>query len=577
MRFKGTALMAAVFMSLVLYYFFVDVPAEQKEKKQQEQAEKLLPFQAEEVVEFSLTGKGEPISLRRKDLHKWELVLPLTATGDTTEADSFISEIENLKKTRVVEENPKDLSIYGLSSPLFKIHFKLRNKQEETLLIGDETPLGGSLYFMRKNHPEVMMAKSSQSRFEKTVYDFRDKTLLNFSTGSIRRIQIISENNPLELKRTDDTWEISGNIHARGDKDAIMNFLQSIQFSRVKHFVNENPESLEPYGLNSPTLKLVLGDDATHTLSLGTHKAGKGYYAKVNNSNNIVLVDTKLFETLSQKAVNFLDKTLLEFEEDDVLELTLKSEKEAIHVVRDKNNDWNIQTPIKCQADLSTINSLLFDLKEARINQFIKISMESPELFGLDSPRKSLTVKMKNSTAWTLQLGNHSADGEYVFSQRTGETTVFSLSKSVIEKLFRNLHDLRNKKLLKFESNDVNKIHIQTADEVFELEKSGPQWSLVKPKTRKVEHFGNDLVWTLKGLEFNSPVSPLLSPEVSGLNSPEFTITLFKNMQEVASLKIGKLFEQDQEYLVEANNLQYRVKEKYLDSIPSNLNKIRSK
>ena len=291
MRFKGTALMAAVFMSLVLYYFFVDVPAEQKEKKQQEQAEKLLPFQAEEVVEFSLTGKGEPISLRRKDLHKWELALPLTATGDTKEADSFISEIENLKKTRVVEENPKDLSIYGLSSPLFKIHFKLRNKQEETLLIGDETPLGGSLYFMRKNHPEVMMAKSSQSRFEKTVYDFRDKTLLNFSTGSIRRIQIISENNPLELKRTDDTWEISGNIHARGDKDAIMNFLQSIQFSRVKHFVNENPESLEPYGLNSPTLKLVLGDDATHTLSLGTHKAGKGYYAKVNNSKNIVLVE----------------------------------------------------------------------------------------------------------------------------------------------------------------------------------------------------------------------------------------------------------------------------------------------
>ncbi|MZH40631.1 MAG: hypothetical protein F3740_02275 [Nitrospinae bacterium] len=136
---------------------------------------------------------------------------------------------------------------------------------------------------------------------------------------------------------------------------------------------------------------------------------------------------------------------------------------------------------------------------------------------------------------------------------------------------------MRNKKLLKFESDDVNKIHIQTADEVFELEKSGPQWSLVKPKTSKVEHFGNDLVWTLKGLEFNSPVSPLLSPEVSGLNSPEFTITLFKNMQEVASLKIGKLFEQDQEYLVEANNLQYRVKEKYLDSIPSNLSKIRSK
>ena len=136
MRFRGTALMTAVFLGLILYYFFVDLPAEQKEKTKQEQAEKLLPLEEEKVIEFSLIGKGASIALKRETLHNWKLTLPFLATGDSNEAEAFISEIAGLKKTRTVEENPKDLSIYGLSSPFLKIHFKFENKNEETLLIG---------------------------------------------------------------------------------------------------------------------------------------------------------------------------------------------------------------------------------------------------------------------------------------------------------------------------------------------------------------------------------------------------------------------------------------------------------
>ena len=578
MKFKGTALMAAVFLNLVLYYFFVDLPAKQKEQTEKEQAEKLLPLETGKVVELSLTGNGEPIALKRKALHQWDLIRPLSAPGDATETEAFISEIEDLKKTRVVEENPKDLSIYGLSSPNLKIYFKFENKKEETLLIGDESPLGGSLYFKRESHPAVMLAASSRSHFEKSVYNFRDKTLLNFNTGSIQRIQILREGNPLEFKKTGEAWEISGDIRARGNKDAIMNFLQSIQFSRVREFVDEKPDSLESYGLNPPALKLTLENEKgeTHTLSIGHPKEGKGYFSKVNDSKNIVLADTRIFETLSQKTVEFLDKTLLEFEEKEILELSLQSENETIRVVRGESDNWDIQSPIKTATDLATVNSLLFDLKEAQINTFIKISMETPESFGLDAPKKSFSLKMKDSKIWALQLGNQSADGQQVFAQRTGEPTVFSISKEVVDKLFRSLHDLRNKKLLNFESAEVNKIVIQTPEQLFELRKSGPQWSLEKPEKIKTEHIGNDLIWTLKGLEFNSIITPPLPANLSGLNSPLFTIRLFKN-DEISALKVGKMFKPEQEYLVEVANQQYRVKNKFLDTIPLSLDKFKLK
>jgi hypothetical protein len=579
MKFRGTALMAAVFLGLALYYYFVELPAEQKVKTEQEQAGKILPLEVKKVVEFSLIGKSEPIALKRESPHNWKLTLPFSAPGDSTEAEAFISEIAGLKKTRTVEEYPKDLSIYGLSSPFIKIHFKFENKKEETLLIGNESPLGGHLYFKRENQSAVMMASSSQSSFERSIYSFRDKTLLNFNTGSIQHIQILREKNPMEFKKTGEIWGITGDIRAQGDKDAIMNFLQAIQFSRVTEFIDEAPDSMEPYGLNPPKLKLVLDfDDGSQTLSLGNLKEGKGYFGRINDSKNIILVGTRLFEVLSQKTVEFLDKTLLEFEEKEIMQLSLQSKSETIRVTRDKNDSWNIQSPIKTAADLSTVNSLLFDLKEAQITNYTKISMDTPESFGLDNPQKSISLKIKNSKTWTLQLGNQSADGQQVFAQRTGQQTVFSISKGTVDKLFRSLHDLRNKKILRFESAEVNKVLIQTPENLFELRKKGPQWSLEKPERINTDHIGNDLVWTLKGLEFSSIITPPLPTNLSGLDSPSFTLRIFKNNEEeIATLKVGEFFVPEKEYLVETGNLQYRVKSKSLDSIPLSLDKFNLK
>jgi len=120
----------------------------------------------------------------------------------------------------------------------------------------------------------------------------------------------------------------------------------------------------------------------------------------------------------------------------------------------------------------------------------------------------------------------------------------------------------------------VNKILIKTSDKLFELRKKESEWHLEKPEQIKTGHIGRDLIWTLKGLEFNSIVTPPLSENLAGLDAPLFTISLWKNAQEeIATLTVGKLFEPEQEYVVQTGNRQYRVKHKFLGSIPLNLKK----
>ena len=75
-------------------------------------------------------------------------------------------------------------------------------------------------------------------------------------------------------------------------------------------------------------------------------------------------------------------------------------------------------------------------------------------------------------------------------------------------------------------------------------------------------------------MEFNSIVTPPLPENLAGLDVPLFTISLWKNeLEEVAALKVGKLFDQEQEYIVQAGNRQYRVKNKFLEAIPIELEK----
>ena len=199
MKFKGTAGMMVVFLILGTYYFFIDLPAEKKKAQEKEIAGKVLPFKTEDIKEFSLIKQDQTITLQQNNGNTWDLSQPLKAVGDKPAAETFLSETGNLERSRVVENNPKTLSQYGLETPSLKIYLKFKEDKEETLLFGDNSPMGGNIYLKLESDPAVLLAATSKTNFEKSVYNFRDKTIFNFSSGSINRIQIKRNQNQLSV------------------------------------------------------------------------------------------------------------------------------------------------------------------------------------------------------------------------------------------------------------------------------------------------------------------------------------------------------------------------------------------
>ena len=571
--------MMAAFISLGIYYFFIDLPAEKKKTQEKEITGKVLPLKIANVSEFSLIKKNQTITLQQNTNNIWNLSQPLKVAGDNPEAEYFLSAIEALEKSRVVENNPNNLSQYGLDAPAFKIHIKFKDGGEDTLLLGDDSPIGENIYLKLKSDSAVLLAATSKTTFDKSVYQFRDKTIFNFSSGSITKIQIKRNEHPLDLIREKEEWKVSGEVRAKADKDAVLALLQAIQFLQVKEFVNEKSVSLEPFGLKKPTTTLTLEDENKKSYSIDFGVTENGIYAKKGDAPGVFRVDAKFHNTLEKRNVDFLLKNLIEFEEKDVIVINIQSKKETIQAIRLEKDNWVIKSPKETPADMATIRSLLFDLKEAKLTEFIKLSTDATEAFGLDKPKRSFSLRTGDGKTIGLQFGNTNLNGDQVFAKRTGESAVFSVSKETTKKIFRSFHELRNKKLFKFEAEDINKIVIETQQTLFEMHKSGSTWSLLKPEKIEIKEFlGNDLLWAMIGMEFESFIETGKAPKLAGLVPPSYKVSLWKSKSyKFAELQVGNLDTNSQQYYaqIEGKNGYFQIKKKYLDSLPRELDTLK--
>jgi hypothetical protein len=585
MKFKGTVWMAALFLGIALYYYLVDVPAEKKQIEEKERAGKILLFETDQVEEFTLGKKDSALHLKRKSTDDWVLLKPVQDKADADTISSFLSSLQAASFSRVVEDSAKDLSVYGLKDPSMKITLQLQGQGKKTLLVGDDHPMNKYLYVKREDENKVLLAGDSREVLDKSLFDFRDKDLLRFKGAEVVGVKFQNEGNSFELSKLNGEWKIIDGEKTKADTGEVTKFLSLVRKFKVKKFLDENPESLASYGLDMPlaqlTLKTGKGGQAL-TLLVGNKIENEGYYGKVKSANNVVLFGFQLVKTLSQKPVDFMPKTLLDFKQENVARIHLKTGEEKILLTRNKTEGWKIIEPIRASADLSTVNSLLFDLKAARVQEFIKTSVKKSELFGLDSAKKVLTVDLGDDESWTLELGNKSGDGQSYFGRRAGEALIFTLTADTTDKLFRSLHDLKNKKLLNFDKDEVQKISLEYPDQTFELQKSNENWSLTKPETIKtVKAFiGKDILWSLNGLEYESIVEAPLEDNDFGLSHPRATVTIWTgdDLKMAGKVIVGGEVENKAEHYarVEGDSNLYRIKASLLESLPKDMKKFKN-
>ena len=589
MRFKGTAALAAVFIGIVFYYFLIDLPSEKRKKEEKDRSEKVILFDPENVKAISFIKGENTITLKRLGTDEWQMTAPVNAKGDASAVSDFVSFLNNLNFTRVVEESPKDLTPFGLDTPDLKIILSMNNGETKGVHVGDDHPMGNKVYLSLLNGSRVLAAGVTKNRLDRKVHDLRDKTILDFKTPQITKIEFIRNGKTLSLKKNEESWEVSeGKISAKGNETEITNLLNTIQAAQIEQFVEEKPEQLTSYGLNNSklTVKLTTSKASEPLVLLIGGKNEHGFYAKTLPKKNVFTINQSLFDTLNnRKLVDFLNKSLVDFNDDDLAKVTLLMDDDSVDLIRDEKDlqKWTMVKPVNMKANTATINSLLFDLKNVRIVEFITTHTKNSKTFSFEQPEKEINLTFKNGKTWALKLGNQTSSQDHYFAQRSDDETVFTIQKSSAESIFRSLHDLKDRTVMEFDDDMVREIHIHDSTQTFILKKSANKWNLTLPKpSDSIQSFiGKDILWTLNSIEFESVLARDPGNTVTGLTNPKVSVKLLDGKSTILThLLIGnpvaKLPEVHYLKVAENSNV-YTMKKRFIDEILSNLKKLKEK
>lgn len=228
---------------------------------------------------------------------------------DNDLVEDIVSAAATVTTKRLIDENPSDLTIYGLDNALITTFISEEGK-EVSIEIGNLTPKQDSYYVRRLEKPEVYTIDSYKGKtLRYGKFDLMSKNLYGTEALSAEDVTNLSfsrageEVFSAEKNASSADWVITGPIPEReANITELSKFLNWVSSLRVKKFVEENPSDLKLYGLESP--KYVFDytlNGKTYRMMLGSKNESE-YYGMMEGNNAVFSVDAT--------SLNFIDLPL---------------------------------------------------------------------------------------------------------------------------------------------------------------------------------------------------------------------------------------------------------------------------
>jgi hypothetical protein len=168
-----------------------------------------------------------------------------------------------------------------------------------------------------------------------------------------------------------------------------------------------------------------------------------------------------------------------------------------------QGSKWEVTEPSKLGVDQGNFSSVLNSLTTATSEDVIDPHPSNLKDYGLDPPGFTLDVRSDaKPTSFTLLIGDDTPTSGGVYAEVSGNPQVFTLASYVKTSLEKKMFEVRDRRALTLEADQLQKIGVQYKGTSWTLEKN-PEgvWDLVLPPPVRADRFTVDgLVSQLRGL-----------------------------------------------------------------------------
>ena len=445
---KSTLALVVVLAGLGAYIYFVTSKTPEgggADAKKQEKVFAALQTDTIEEIKVS-TAAGDATTLK-KEGGAWKITQPLDAQASDSEVSGLTSALGQTEIVRIIDENPANLSDYGLSNPRIEIDFKAAgDKEYRKLLIGEKSPTGADLFAKRNDEKRVFLIPATQeTSFNRTTFDFRDKALLKFEREKVDALDITVGGKALVIAKDGGDWKISKPVQTKADFGSVEGLVGRLQSVQMKSIVADSatPADLKTYGLDKPDATVTLGlGSARATLLFGGKAPDNTVYARDASKPAVVTVESALLDDMKKGADDYRRKDIFEFRPFNATHIEMTRNGQTLTFERAKGqgenapDTWKRVSPTAGDLDKDKSDSLLSKLSNMRVTSFV----ESTAKTGLDKP--ALTVLVKFDEGKKEERATFGQVGTDVFVSRPGEPGAAKIDAADFNDVIKSLDEI---------------------------------------------------------------------------------------------------------------------------------------
>jgi hypothetical protein len=222
-------------------------------------------FKPEDAHKITLQHGGQTIELTRTG-EKWAFTKPRSYAADGAAVATFLQALSGSQITQFIDDNPSDLSKYGLANPSLTVELaKAADQPGETVRFGFKQPDAHSnAVYARSgdgpNDPVYSVANTVLTGANKGFDDLRDKTVIIFDPSSVGRMTFTGGPIDETIERASDgKWNVtSDGKTAAAETLVVQSLLDQLHDLKATKVV-ENPMS-DPsrFGMVKPTVTVAL-------------------------------------------------------------------------------------------------------------------------------------------------------------------------------------------------------------------------------------------------------------------------------------------------------------------------------
>jgi len=292
--------------------------------------------------------------------------------------------------------------------------------------------------------------------------------VVNFERDGLEGIVIQNGDDRIELKKQDQKWRLEAPFKDQADRGAVENLIADLdgwqKFDAISASeIEKNKGLLDEYGLSKGKLKLkLLGKGTPPEITFGNDAALQGkMYVRVGDSGDVVIAAQSVRNDIAKKPEDFRDKKLTDLTTTQVVRALVKTSAGEMELEK-KAEHWEIVKPLRARGDDQKINDLLAQITTAQIQQFVAEDRGDLRPYGLAEARGSITLfAIDDKTGQTLQIGGvPEKEKEQVYVRFTARSAVYTLPKKIEELLALKPADLRDRHLVRIDTNILDRITI---------------------------------------------------------------------------------------------------------------------